>query len=952
MLRTSLIVTLAAGLSLQPSSSQQAGGSARGSIPASSRRLSRPVPFEVPGITSVPLSAEPRKKVRQRPEGGGLVGQLPPATAAGITIIDRTTAQMASPPPVLESFLGIPQSPSIPPDPVIAAGPRHLVAAVNREIWIFDRSGAQLTSESAASWFNAVAPGCSPYDPRVVYDNFSKRFLMLWLQTRPVPQEAYYLLSVSETDDPTGEWTSWALPANVHGTTPSGMWPDNGTLGFDSLAIYIVADEYSFADGTSEDVEVRIILKSELLSAGSDSLHWTDLWDLSRLQNRVPFRVRPAISHDASGPYYLLEVPDELYIRTALVLYRIDSVLSHPTISASFVPVAEWARAKDAGQKVTDVLLDTRGSSLAGEVHLKNGSLYGVFPVANPSISTYSSIRYVRINTATRTAEEDVTFGQEGSWYFYPAIAVDGDGNVCIVFNRSGLTEYPGVFFTWRMAGDPPGLQPSVQVAQGWACYRRTDAGGFNRWGDYNTVVADPLDQKSFWMIGEYGDGPGAWGTWVAQTRLQRLHEGRLAVDRREIDFGPVDREQAGERQALTLRNVGSQPVSIAGAACAKGAFDISGPTFWPTELGPGDSLKVLVTFHPSADGPVNDTLIIRSDDPVVPNRRIELKGTGVIISRARPNFIYATHSDRTGESLYRLTERGEVTRIGSLNIPGIVSLVIVDGSQGEIYGGTPANHGAQILRIDAAAGWCYRGEDFAIEEPTALGFRHPDTLFIGTASGEIFRVNRQAGESVRIARRAGVAFSGLVFLHGSDTLWASAGLPASNDTIYCVDTRSGLVTPVGTTGFSVFTNAMCRGTDGGLYALVENALLRIDTASGRGSFVTYFPVEGLRAIAMTPPSVNVEEENGRPLSTTLAQNYPNPFNSTTTIRYQLSASADVTLEVFDLLGRRVAVLVAERQEAGGHSVGYNGAELSTGVYYYRLRAGDYTAVKKFILLR
>lgn len=88
------------------------------------------------------------------------------------------------------------------------------------------------------------------------------------------------------------------------------------------------------------------------------------------------------------------------------------------------------------------------------------------------------------------------------------------------------------------------------------------------------------------------------------------------------------------------------------------------------------------------------------------------------------------------------------------------------------------------------------------------------------------------------------------------------------------------------------------------------------------------------------------------PLKFKLEQNYPNPFNPSTKISYNLSKAGHVTLRVYDVLGREVATLVNENQYAGTHVVHFDGSSLASGVYFYRLQAGDYSAAKKLLLLK
>jgi len=108
--------------------------------------------------------------------------------------------------------------------------------------------------------------------------------------------------------------------------------------------------------------------------------------------------------------------------------------------------------------------------------------------------------------------------------------------------------------------------------------------------------------------------------------------------------------------------------------------------------------------------------------------------------------------------------------------------------------------------------------------------------------------------------------------------------------------------------------------------------------------------------------SKTVEVNIAAPKTFSLEQNYPNPFNPTTTISYRLSANSFTTLKVYDALGREVATLVNEQQEAGSYSVkfsaeggsasGGNVSNLASGIYFYRLESGKSVAIKKLLLLK
>jgi hypothetical protein len=88
------------------------------------------------------------------------------------------------------------------------------------------------------------------------------------------------------------------------------------------------------------------------------------------------------------------------------------------------------------------------------------------------------------------------------------------------------------------------------------------------------------------------------------------------------------------------------------------------------------------------------------------------------------------------------------------------------------------------------------------------------------------------------------------------------------------------------------------------------------------------------------------------PAKYTLYQNYPNPFNPSTAIKFALPKPSFVTLKIYDLLGNEVATLVAEKLPAGKHQRVWDATGLASGVYLYRLQAGEFIQTTKLVLLR
>jgi photosystem II stability/assembly factor-like uncharacterized protein len=102
----------------------------------------------------------------------------------------------------------------------------------------------------------------------------------------------------------------------------------------------------------------------------------------------------------------------------------------------------------------------------------------------------------------------------------------------------------------------------------------------------------------------------------------------------------------------------------------------------------------------------------------------------------------------------------------------------------------------------------------------------------------------------------------------------------------------------------------------------------------------------------LLPGIVSVQAESEIPQDFYLAQNYPNPFNPTTTIKYSIVSEEFATLKVFNAIGEELLTLVSEVKPAGNYEVIFNAENLASGIYYYRLNAGEFSAIKKMILMK
>lgn len=98
--------------------------------------------------------------------------------------------------------------------------------------------------------------------------------------------------------------------------------------------------------------------------------------------------------------------------------------------------------------------------------------------------------------------------------------------------------------------------------------------------------------------------------------------------------------------------------------------------------------------------------------------------------------------------------------------------------------------------------------------------------------------------------------------------------------------------------------------------------------------------------------SKEISVQNTSVLNYSLEQNYPNPFNPATTIKYALPKAGMVTIKVFDMLGNEVKILVNENEAPGSHTINFDASGLSSGIYLYKIKSGEFTSSKKMILMK
>ncbi len=418
--------------------------------------------------------------------------------------------------PVLgSSFIGITQTgSSIPPDTMGAAGPSHLMEITNDKVGFFNKStGALISNVTLQSFWlslgtSASQPDNFPYDPKVIYDQHSGRFIAITLGGG-TSANSWLMIAVSNTSDPTGDWLKKAIDANNNDT---GLFADFPGLGVDANNVYVTANMFNDANFFQYS-KVWVVPKTQLLN-GNASITWTEFRD----PTGSGFTMQPAhVFGSSSAEYFVNEnftCPDP--ILPCLALNNITFPGGTPTWNRmGDIAVNNYTPAiPDAPQLGTSDLIATNDISLLNVV-FRDGFLWTAHTVNNTG-NPKTEIAWYQINPSNASLSlpfgmpaQEGRISDESRWYYYPSIAVNAVGDVGIGFSGSSATEFAGAYYTARNASDAPGMmQPVGLLKAGLDSYTQ------DRWGDFSATVVDPIDDSTLWTVQEYAGTSNRWGTW------------------------------------------------------------------------------------------------------------------------------------------------------------------------------------------------------------------------------------------------------------------------------------------------------------------------------------------------------------------------------------------------------------------------------------------------------
>ena len=427
----------------------------------------------------------------------------------------------AAAPTSLTSFPGIPATGWLPPDCTFAAGPSHVLASVNATVAVYGKTGgAPLKQVTLTSWFSNVISNAKIFDPKALYDQHAGRWVLLAVALGPGSTDSFFLLSVSKSGDPLGPWFNYKLDATKDGTTSTTNWADYPGLGVDSKFLYLTANMFSFG-GAFQYAKIRMIDKAAVYAGGVAT--FTDWVKMKNADGSMAFTIQPCHTYGAPTVEYLVNsvYPSGTGSQKTLTLWSISNSTTIPVLTRQSITTNTFSLPPDAVQKGGGTPLDTGDTRVLNAV-FRGGSVWCALTTAhNWGSGNAASIHWFQINATSGALTQQGVFGASGFHYFYPAVSPDSNGNMTMVFSRSGSTEFASVRYTGRKAGDPVGqLQSSALLKAGVANYTGLDGSGRNRWGDYAGIANDPADNLKTWIYSLYAAASNNWATQVGANKF------------------------------------------------------------------------------------------------------------------------------------------------------------------------------------------------------------------------------------------------------------------------------------------------------------------------------------------------------------------------------------------------------------------------------------------------
>lgn len=451
-----------------------------------------------------------------------VVQNLPVAKGAGGSAPASTAALS---PELNTGFAGIEDSQRFgPASAQIAAGPTHIVQAINSLFRISDKTGVAVTTVDPRVLFDAfyvanpsytIYPNRSaPLGPTAIYDDFSSRFVIVWGAVNDSGSESSLLIQVSLTSNPTQGWRLFTLRSDVDGVTDTDALSDSLTIGFDNTNLYFTTNQLS-PSGAFRFAKIRVVAKHQFYNPTANPVRFHDQVNVLDANAVLASSIRPCVTFGVPGKEFLVSAP--VAAGDNLTLYSMTGTWPNATQTPPLlkvegkVPFNAWTAPSKMAQPASAVLLDGGDGRLLNAVY-RNGVVYTGHSIRANNFTCAAGIK--SINVATKTKVLDEVLGATGESYSFPAVTADPANNVYAVFNRSSKGAFVECRYALKKSTETT-FKTSKQLKAGTS--KSIQFGG--AWGKYNGIAVDPTLNGGVWVSSMFAQTTPAlsftFGTWI-----------------------------------------------------------------------------------------------------------------------------------------------------------------------------------------------------------------------------------------------------------------------------------------------------------------------------------------------------------------------------------------------------------------------------------------------------
>jgi len=371
-------------------------------------------------------------------------------------------------------------------------GTDNYIETINREFAIYDRSGNLQYTTTYQQWFaNVEGQATTFYDPNVIWDSTGQRFIFL------VTTGISLLLSVAQqTNATSGDFCNYAFP------TLSGLGSDFEKLGVNNAGVFFTANEV--AGGKLYNNMVFYVNRAQVESC-AQNVTYTTWTKLKNPNGTVAEAVTPAVQPTASqgNEYFVNSYPNGGCMFT---LWTLNT--SSLQLSSTSVHTQCYSPAPNAPQANSSATIYTGDCSIT-HVSFVNGLLTFAIPGSydfGDGKGPVAIVEWFVINPSTAKLFSQGAFGTPGYWLFYAAAVRNFQGQMIFVYDVSGSSIYPSIWYVNQTFTNPQAL------VQGSGPYGQS---GIQPWGDYQSAWLDigGSNHNAVWITGMYANGTDSWGT-------------------------------------------------------------------------------------------------------------------------------------------------------------------------------------------------------------------------------------------------------------------------------------------------------------------------------------------------------------------------------------------------------------------------------------------------------